>query len=727
MWHLSESLPFLILFGSQSGNAEDLAAKAAKQGKAFGLEGSIKGMDEIQIGDLAGTQRVLIYCSTWGEGDMPDNAEDLWQAANGDGAPSLAGCHFAVCSLGDSSYEFFCQSGMDWDGWFEKQGAQRLVTRVDCDVDYDKPAADFTTEALAHFAAVGADGAYDAAKVEEAKAAAAGGGAVAAPAASAAPAVEIPTGGDRRLLILFGSQSGNSEDEASKIAKRADSYGLEATVKGMDEIQIGDLAGWRRIMVICSTWGEGDMPDNAEDLWQAANGDGAPSLTGVHFSVCSLGDSSYEFFCQSGMDWDGWFEKAGASRITARVDCDVDYEAMVNEWANDTLAHMGAVDGEGNFDPELVEALKAQASGASTGATAGSAFEMPDIHGETITVSAKVFRYDPVSAQSGHDVWSCDAPSGISVLQLLRLLKATQDGSLTFRDGSPDDPTTGLMLNGRVALPGRCSLASVTSLRGDTHRLRIDPLPGFDVIRDLAVDTSDYQTHLSNSRPWMRSANRDGVKMEQGVIGLMEAPVATALHAAGDIASNQALHATSDTVPHNRGYIGPAVVSRLWTRCNDPRTSEVGRKSYLEVIESQEGIKAEADMSSVKRQGRSGAVAALNMLDAKKKALSDDGYTGRHGKHVWWFTETIKLSGQLNETVLAGATLGPFGMAKNALSGVLPRMMLGFTRTGGPLMRDLQALVAPPASIGKMPKMLNTPVDNHHEVTALFNAFDRRF
>jgi hypothetical protein len=115
------------------------------------------------------------------------------------------------------------------------------------------------------------------------------------------------------------------------------------------------------------------------------------------------------------------------------------------------------------------------------------------------------------------------------------------------------------------------------------------------------------------------------------------------------------------------------------------------------------------------------------LLEAKTKTLQDSGFTGRHGKHVWWFSETVKLSGRLNETVLAGATLGPFGMAKNAITGVLPRMLLGFTRTGGPMIRDLQALAVPPASVGKMPKMINTSVDDHHEVVAIFNKFDRRF
>ena len=86
---------------------------------------------------------------------MPDNAIDLWEAANGDSPPNLEGCNFAVCALGDTSYEFFCQSGKDWDAWFEKQGATRVVDRVDCDVEYDDPAAEFTASALSIFASLG--------------------------------------------------------------------------------------------------------------------------------------------------------------------------------------------------------------------------------------------------------------------------------------------------------------------------------------------------------------------------------------------------------------------------------------------------------------------------------------------------------------------------------------------------------------------------------------------
>jgi len=539
----------------------------------------------------------------------------------------------------------------------------------------------------------------------------------------AAPSMD----GDRRVLVLSGSQSGNAEGVASIVGKSASNYGLDATVKGMDEVQIGDLAEYKRILVVCSTWGEGEMPDNAEDLWQAAIGAGSPKLDGSHFSVCSLGDSSYDLFCQSGMDWDGWLETAGSNRITPRVDCDVDFDAPSNAWIADALAHMGAVGGDGSFNQEMVEVLKEKAAGGGKTATVGSSFEIPELVTAEMQVNVRVFRYDPNTGESGNDVWRCSVPGSLSVLQLLHLLKSTEDGSLTFRDGNSDDPTTALSVNGRNILPGRTAISEVVRNNGSEGSIRIDPLSGFDVIRDLAVDHSDYHIHLANSNPWMRAATREGTRLPQGIMGTMDAVTATNLHASGDIPSPQLIHATSDTVPHNRAYVGPAVIAQLWARCCDPRTSDAGKAGYLATITGEYGIKAEADMSSVSRTGYVGAAVGKSLLEAKRKTLQDSGFTGRHGKHVWWFSETVKMSGQLNETVLAGATLGPFGMAKNAITGVLPRMALGFTRTGGPMIRDLQALAIPPASIGKMPKMINSSVENHHEVVALFNAFDRRF
>ena len=721
--------PLLILFGSESGNSEDLATIAEKQAKSLGLTPSVKGMDEVEIGDLPNYQNILIYCSTWGEGEMPDNAIDLWEAANGDSPPSMAGTNFAVCALGDTSYEFFCQSGKDWDGWLEKQGATRLMPRVDCDVEYDDPASEFTTNALSLIASAAGEGA---ATPEEGPSSEAG-------ASSEDAAEESPdetqsgdlegllSSGDRSLTLLFGSQSGNSEALVAKISKDAKSYGLVGEVHDMDGFDFNSLSAKKRVLIVCSTWGEGEMPDNAEDLWQFAISESASRLEGVHFAICALGDTSYEFFCQSGKDWDGRFEELGATRIIDRLDCDVDYDAPAAEWLLDALPALAAVDSTGNFHQEMVESIRMYASGSSDGADGEDGFSMPEVRSEPIQASVSVFRYDPETFSTGSDTWMCSLPGHMSVLEVLRALKASQDGSLTFRDGSPDDSNTAISINGRLVLPGLCRLDSVAPIREGAVSLRIEPLPGFEVIRDLAIDPWSLERKRESSDPWMVAATREGANTPQGVMGTMDPAIADSLHSIRDFGSQNILHSSSDAVPHANGYLGPAVIASAWSRRNDPRTSPSKAEEIDTMLSSPNGIKAETDLASVNRQTSVPRTVSQSLLDAKNSVLTGDGVNGKHGKHVWWYTWTVKSSGMVNDTVIYRQALGPFALLGNLFSGVTARMVLGFTRTGGNMFNGMLGMVAPPAGIGKMPKQLNSSVDNHHEVVAIFNEMDGRF
>tara|TARA_B100000945_G_scaffold16489_1_gene12217 strand:+ start:7526 stop:9703 length:2178 start_codon:yes stop_codon:yes gene_type:complete len=725
---LSDS-SLLILFGSESGNAEDLASIAEKQAKSQGLSPSVKGMDEIEVGDLAGTKNVLIYCSTWGEGDMPDNAVELWEAANGESLPSLEGCNFAVCALGDTSYEFFCQSGKDWDGWFEKQGATRILDRVDCDVEYDDPAAEFTSNALSIFASMGggataqpeaeAEGQDDPAPPEEA--------AAAEGEASVGGLDDLLSSGDRSLTLLFGSQSGNSEGLAAKIAKDAKAYGLEGEVHDMDGFDFNSLSSKRRVLIVCSTWGEGEMPDNAEELWQFSISDSASRLEEVHFAILALGDTSYEFFCQSGKDWDGQFEKLGATRIIDRLDCDVDYDAPAEEWLLEALPALAAVDSSGNFHEDMVDSIKMYASGTSAGAEGEDGFSMPVIASEPIQVEATVFRYDPETSSIGTDTWLCSLSGHMSVLEVLRTLKMSQDGSLTFRDGTPDDPNTAISVNGRLVLPGLTRLDSVAPLREGKVSLRVEPLPGFEVIRDLAIDPWSLERKRESSDPWMVAATREGAHTPQGAMGTMEPAAATRIHSIRNFSSPNILHSSSDAVPHANGYLGPAVIASSWSRRNDPRTSPSKRQSIDQMLSSHNGIKAETDLASIWRQSSVPRAVSDALLEAKNSVLTGDGFNGKHGKHVWWYAWTVKSSGLVNDTVIYRQALGPFALLGNLFSGVTARMVLGFTRTGGNMFNGMLGMVAPPAGIGKMPKQLNSSVDKHHEVVAIFNEMDGRF
>lgn len=141
----------------------------------------------------------------------------------------------------------------------------------------------------------------------------------------------------RTLHILYGSQTGNSESLANDAAAQAKSHGLLAVVKSMDEVNIGQLAEMPYLLIITSTYGEGAMPDNAEMLWQAANSEAAPKLDNVSYSVLALGDTSYDLFCQAGIDWDRRLAELGATRVFDRVDCDVDFENLAENWLSQVI------------------------------------------------------------------------------------------------------------------------------------------------------------------------------------------------------------------------------------------------------------------------------------------------------------------------------------------------------------------------------------------------------
>ena len=533
--------------------------------------------------------------------------------------------------------------------------------------------------------------------------------------------------GDRSLEVLFGSQSGNAEGLASKIAKIAKSYGLQGNVHDMDGFDFNSLSSKKRVIIVCSTWGEGEQPDNAEELWKFANSGAATRLEGTHFAVCALGDTSYELFCESGKEWDGLFEKLGATRIVERIDCDVDYDAPASEWTLKALPALAAVDSTGQFYEDMVEDIVQFASGSSVGAGGEDGFTVPVIEAEPIQVEISIFRFDPSDNTTGRDSWACSIPGHLSVLEALRAIKETHDGTLSFRDGNDDDPTTAISVNGRLIIPGRVRIDSVVTSRGDSMKLRIDPIPGSEVIRDLIVDHWALERKRESSRPWMVAATREGIQTPQGVFGSMSQSTALRIHSLADYDSAPLLHSSSDAVPYANGFLGPAVLASTWARRNDPRTAPERVVELDAILGSSNGIKAETDLAPIfRREGYSKSVSE-GLLEARTSAIENDSFNGKLGKHVWWYCWTVKSSGKVNDTVLYRQVLGPIGLLGNLFSGVTARMVLGFTRTGGNVLNSILGMVAPPAGIGKMPRQFNSSVANHHQVIAIYNEMDGRF
>jgi sulfite reductase (NADPH) flavoprotein alpha-component len=140
--------PLTILYATESGNSEKLASDAAKAARKLGLKPSLVDMADLELSSLASAKRLMVIAATWGEGDAPARAVSAYADLMSDKAPSLEGVSFGVLALGDTAYVEFCAIGKALDQRFEELGGTRIADRVDCDLDFAKPAGDWIGTAL---------------------------------------------------------------------------------------------------------------------------------------------------------------------------------------------------------------------------------------------------------------------------------------------------------------------------------------------------------------------------------------------------------------------------------------------------------------------------------------------------------------------------------------------------------------------------------------------------
>ncbi|MCF7717363.1 assimilatory sulfite reductase (NADPH) flavoprotein subunit [Aeromonas jandaei] len=152
-------------------------------------------------------------------------------------------------------------------------------------------------------------------------------------------AVSAPSGS---LTILYGSQTGNAKGVASAIKAQAEARGLPVTLASMADYKPKQLKKESHLLVVVSTYGEGEPPESAVDLHDQLKKGKIGKLEGLKFAVLGLGDSSYEFFCQTGKDFDDFLAKAGAERIHELASLDVDYQDAAKAWSEQALNAINA-------------------------------------------------------------------------------------------------------------------------------------------------------------------------------------------------------------------------------------------------------------------------------------------------------------------------------------------------------------------------------------------------
>ncbi|MFT3991063.1 MAG: flavodoxin domain-containing protein [Luteolibacter sp.] len=150
--------------------------------------------------------------------------------------------------------------------------------------------------------------------------------------AQQAPTAVSETSAGRTVTILWGSQTGNSEAVGKKLAKQLTAKGHSPTLRDMADVSPADLAKAKTVLIVTSTYGDGEPPDNASALHTALHAEDAPSLADVEYAVFALGDSNYPAFCKCGHDFDQRLAALGAKRLTSIVECDVDYDEPLAAW-----------------------------------------------------------------------------------------------------------------------------------------------------------------------------------------------------------------------------------------------------------------------------------------------------------------------------------------------------------------------------------------------------------
>ncbi|MGY4531957.1 sulfite reductase (NADPH) flavoprotein alpha-component [Pseudomonas sp. TE3786] len=258
-----------------------------------------------------------------------------------------------------------------------------------------------------------------------------------------APTALLTSSNEPEWLVLWASQTGNSETLAATCAQRLGSAGQRTRLQAMDEAKLDDMRNAAGVLLVTSTFGDGDPPDNASDFWHNLQNADAQALANSRFSVLALGDSSYQQFCGFGRKLDERLVELGAERLQPRLDCEADFQVPAEQWLNALCSRFAAASAApasaALLRPTPVESSTYnRANPLRTTLLSNQLLNRPGAQKETRHLAFDLSGHDfPYQAGDALGVWPSNDPSLVD--ELLSTLRLSGD-SLVELDNQPPMP-----------------------------------------------------------------------------------------------------------------------------------------------------------------------------------------------------------------------------------------------------------------------------------------------
>ena len=242
------------------------------------------------------------------------------------------------------------------------------------------------------------------------------------------------------VTILSASQTGHAREVAANLHAALAEQGISAKLVSAADYKPKTITDEQVLLLVTSTQGEGEPPEEAVSLHRLLFGKKAPQLSALRFAVCALGDSSYPDFCQAGKDFDARLAELGGERLAPRADCDVEYQTPAAAWIADLVPRLAAL------QPAARQAPTAAAPAAAAAYDRDHPFSAPLLARQKITGrhSTKDVRHieldlagSGLNYQAGDalGVWCENDPARVdALLAALKLDGATDIGGRTLRD-----------------------------------------------------------------------------------------------------------------------------------------------------------------------------------------------------------------------------------------------------------------------------------------------------